>query len=178
MFVYQCIILNLFCGFLENFMGFILYLKTKFFSPKIFLPGSGGQPFRSTEPGAGRPERSTGRAQGCVLGRVSWPVDRLKATHSRVAPVDRAVDRPKSRCSLVLGTVDRQAQRSNFDRWPIDRPVDRMVKSDHNWLPTASFLCYINPICGLFCVSFQEPKFQSFSTVFTSFKKSFRASKI
>ena len=86
-------------------MGFILYLKTKFFSPKLILPGSGGRPSRSTGPEADRPERSTKHAQGCALGCVSWPVDRtvdrLKATHSRVAPVDRAVDRLESLCSLV-----------------------------------------------------------------------------
>ena len=81
---------------------------------------------------------------GLPIKPVDRAVDRLEATHSRVARVDRAVDRPESRCSLVQGPVDwaidRKAQRSNFDRWPVDRPVDRMVKSDNNSLPTASFL--------------------------------------
>ena len=92
-------------------MGFNRIIKTNFFSPNLFLPGPGGRSFRSTEPGAGRPERSTGRAMECALGRVNCPVDRavdrLKATHSRVAPVDR----PESRCSLVQGPVDRAVDR-------------------------------------------------------------------
>ena len=139
MFVYQSIMLKLFLWIFRDFMGFIWELKTQF-STSEFSPA---RLWRSTGPVDRTQSRSTGRAQGRArsqpLGPVDWAVDRLKATHSRVAPVDRAVDWPESHCSLVLGVVDRavdrQAQRSNFDRWS----VDRMVKSDHNWLPTASF---------------------------------------
>ena len=55
--------------------------------------------------------RSTGTVDRRARSQPFGPVDRLKATHSRVAPVDQAVNRPESRCSLVQGPVD----------WAVDR---------------------------------------------------------
>ena len=97
----------------------------------------------------------TRRAQGHISWPVDRAVDRLKATHSRVIPVDRSVDRPESRCSLVLGAVDRAvAGRLNghfFDRWPVDRPVDRKVNFDLSASHRADlFGAYLYPISWLF----------------------------
>ena len=47
--------MNLFLWIFRDFMGFNRIIKIKFFNPYLTLPGS-----------AGRPERSTGRAQECA----------------------------------------------------------------------------------------------------------------
>ena len=95
-------------------MGFNWIIKTQVSNPI----NSSARLWRSTGPRVDRPDRSTDVHKDVHAGQPLGPVDRLKSAHSRVDPVYRAVDRPESRCSLVLGTVDqavdRQAQRSNF----------------------------------------------------------------
>ena len=75
-------------------MGFFRILKTQVFSLYL-LPA---RLWRSTGPVDRTQSRSTG------------PVDRrAQNVHAGlpIKPVDRAVDRPESRCSLVQGPVDR-----------------------------------------------------------------------
>ena len=140
--------------------------------------------WRSTGPGAGQPERSTGRAQECALGRVSWPVDRavdrLKATHSRVGPVDRTVDRPESCCSLVLGAVDRavdrQAQRQIFDRWPVDRKVNFDLSASQRADLVGAYI--YTPFESWFLTSFSRAKIHIFLSVLTTSFKRVLGSKI
>ena len=98
-------------------------------------------------------------------GSFALPVDRPTVTFLTVVPrstalsqqstsphprvgcsqsVDRAVDRPESRCSLFLGPVDRAVDRwlngHKNDHWLVDRAVDRNDSFALSWLPTGRFL--------------------------------------
>ena len=48
----------------------------------------------------------------------------------RLGTVDRAIDRPESKCSLELGRSTGRLNGQIFDRWSVDRPVDRKVNFD------------------------------------------------
>jgi len=108
---------NHFCGFLEDLWEFLELKRTCFPVPELALPGSVGRPH-------GRPDqdrtvdrtrsrstvaidrRAQGRARWLPFKPVDRTIDRLRATHSRVAP-DRPSGRPdRDRCSLFLGPVD------------------------------------------------------------------------
>ena len=78
------------------------------------------------------------------LGPVDRAVDRLQVPHSRVGAVDRMVDREQGMVDRVVDwpesnllsglawSTGRPIGRLNdkkFDRWPVDRPVDRKAIS-------------------------------------------------
>ena len=155
-------------------MRFIWQLKTQVFNPDFSLPGSAVDRTRSRSTET-VDRMCTKRAQGHLVWPVDRAVDRLKATHSRVSPVDRAVDRPRAVALWFRGRSTGRStgswQRSNFDRWPVDRPVDRMVKSDHNCCQWLVFKWgYKYPISGQFFLRFEELIF-SYSLVFSQQSK-------
>ena len=124
-------------------------------------------------------------AQDMHKGQVIWPVGRavdwLKSAHSRVRPIDRAVDRslwpgrPGGRPAREQFSLDlaRSTGRSIgglnghiFDRWPVDLPVDRKGKNALFSCQRADPNGVINtPIWVSFQQEFQEPKFLIFSSV-------------
>ena len=104
-----------------------------------------GRPGRSTVAVSGRPDRSTDVHRTCTLpcwggrstARELCSLESLRSTgrrpgreHCSLFP--DSVDRPKSRCSLDLArSTGRSTARLNghfFDRWLVDRPVDRKAK--------------------------------------------------
>ena len=129
------------------------------------------------------------------LEPVDRAVDWLQLPHSRVGAVDRtvdreqgtvdrAVDRPESNLlSGLAQSTGRSTDRLNsqkFDRWPVDRPVDRKANSDLVSSQRAEFFMgYLYPIWGQFLSRIFEPKF-FYSLVFlkASFQKSLLVLKI
>ena len=84
---------------------------------------------------AGRPGRSTdvhGRArQFWQEGRSTNQVDRPESSALWKAPVDRAADRTERLALYILASVGRPVDRWHnglkYDRWPVDRAVDRQA---------------------------------------------------
>ena len=84
---------------------------------------------------AGRPTRSTDvHRRACQFwqeGRPTDPVDRPESSALWKAPVDRAVDRTERLALCILASVDRPVDRWHnglkYDRWPVDREVDRQA---------------------------------------------------
>ena len=117
---------------------------------------------RSTGPRVGRPDRSTDVHKDVHTDQPLGPVDRLQVPHSQVGAVDRTVDRkawhgrPSGRLAKeqLLSGLARSTGRSTgrlnyhiFDRWPVDRPVDRKVISDLVSCQRANFYgAYLYPI--------------------------------
>ena len=79
------------------------------------------------------------------LGTVDRAVNRLQVPHSRVGAVDRTVDREAwhdrpsgqpakeqllSGLARLIGQSTGRLNGHFFDRWPVDRPVDRKVNFD------------------------------------------------
>ena len=130
-------------------------IKTQVFNPYNVGPGclSVGRPVgrptctkcaRSLGWEAGRSGRSTAR-ELCSLEKPT--VDRVDRPGRESAlcfrTVNRAVDRPESSCSLNLArSTGRSTGGLNghfFDRWPVDRSVDRKGILALFQLPTGRF---------------------------------------
>ena len=120
--------------------------KTKLLIPLLCFLASAGRPGRSTAAWSRPTVTVDRRAQTCtpVLagGRSTDPVDRPESSALWKGP-GRPSGRPyRETCSLYPGLVDRPVDRWHnglkYDRWPVDRTVDRQA-----WqTPTASFSDY------------------------------------
>jgi len=117
---------TIFCRISKYLWDFLLSQKDQSLIPKF--SGSGSSDFSELTV-AGRPGRSTGRAQTCTPvctgERSTVPVDRFRELCSQEISVDRAGRPTESLLSppgaRSTGPVDRRLQRSDF--WPL--PVDR-----------------------------------------------------
>ena len=102
-----------------------------------------GRPDQWSVDRTGRP-MCTRRAQRPVVWPVDRAVDRLKSAHSRVGPVDR---RSTGQRAVALWFWARSTGQSTgrlngqfFDRWLVDRSVDRKVNFDLVSCQWAEFL--------------------------------------
>ena len=120
-FIFQISCKNLFLWIFRDFMGFNRIIKTKISSPDFLSARLWRSTDRSTGPGAGRPEWSTGCARDVHKGHLVWPadraVDRLKSPYSQVRTVDRAVDRRLATVKF-RPLAGRPAGRPDGQFWP------------------------------------------------------------
>ena len=104
--------------------------------------------------------RSTGMvdrcAQTCTTSLARGPVDRPgRSAESSALCIQASVDR----------VVDRWHNGRNFDRWPVDRAVDRQQRPLLIWPPTVIFWEPINwGSLGLFSTRFEVSFQASFFT--------------
>ena len=100
---------------------------------KLACLASVGRPDRSTELEVGQPGRSTdvhrrARQFWQEAGRPNRSIVQ-RALLSGKAPADRAVDRTERLALCILASVDRPVDRWHnglkYDRWPVDRAIDR-----------------------------------------------------
>ena len=132
-------------------MGFYFFQNTKFLIPitTLFwlLPVDRARS-RSTESVDRRAQNVHASLAGGAVDRqrasALWkafcrPGDRPGREHCSLFPdsVDRAVDRPESRCSLDLARSTAGLNSHFFDRWPVDRPANLGLffcqRADSKW---------------------------------------------
>ena len=132
------------------FYGILFQPKRPSFKPlKDFCLASAGRPDGRPQPEVGRPSRSTDvhrRARPCLAG---GPVDRPGRPSRELCSLERprSTGRSTGRRDLLsvswprsTDRVDRWLNGLKYDRWPVDRAVDRQACQT----PTASFSSPIN----------------------------------